>query len=54
MSQGFYVLRFFMLTHILHHSQQDQKNRVSKRYIKAFRRYVWQETRFLMLVQDMS
>jgi hypothetical protein len=41
-------------THILHHSQQDQKNRVSKRKIKASRLYDWQETRFLMLVQDIS
>jgi hypothetical protein len=42
------------LTHILHHSQQNQKNRVSKRKIKASRLYDWPETQFLMLVQDIS
>ncbi len=39
---------------VLHHSQQDLKNRVSQRRIKVFRLQQSQETRFLALVQDMS
>lgn len=42
------------LPHILHHSQQDLKNRVSQRRIKVFRLQQSQETRFLALVQDLS
>jgi hypothetical protein len=38
---------------ILHHSQQDLKNRVYQRIIKAFRLQQLQETRFFALVQDM-
>jgi hypothetical protein len=44
----------FFLSHILHHSQQDLKNRVSQRRIKVFRLQQSQETRFLALVQDLS
>ena len=35
------------VTHILHHSQQDLKNRVSERKIKVFLGHHSQETRFL-------
>jgi hypothetical protein len=38
----------------LHLSQQDLKNRVYQRRIKAFRLQQSQEARFLVLVQDMS
>ncbi|MBD2249033.1 hypothetical protein [Nostoc sp. FACHB-888] len=38
---------------ILHHSQQDLKNRVYQRRIKVSRLQQSQETRFLALVQDM-
>ncbi len=38
----------------MHYSQQDQKNRVYKREIEVSRLYDWQQTRFLMLVQDLS
>ncbi|NEQ24695.1 MAG: hypothetical protein F6K28_37430 [Microcoleus sp. SIO2G3] len=37
---------------ILHHSQQDLKNRVYQRIIKVFRLQQSQETQFLVLVQD--
>ncbi|MBD2247358.1 hypothetical protein [Nostoc sp. FACHB-888] len=39
---------------ILHHSQQDLKNRVYQRRIKVSRLQQSQETRFSALVQDMS
>jgi len=41
-------------SHILYHSQQDLKNRVSQRTIKVFRLQQSQETRFLALVQYLS
>jgi hypothetical protein len=37
---------------ILHHSQQGKRNRVSKREIKDFSFNYLQETRFLVVVQD--
>jgi hypothetical protein len=43
-----------VLSDILHHSQQDLKNRVYQRKVKVFRLQQSQETRFLALVQDMS
>jgi FMN-dependent NADH-azoreductase len=48
------VITYRDLTHILHHSQQDLKNRVYQRTIKVFRLQQSQETRFLALVQDLS
>jgi hypothetical protein len=47
-------LRFTLFTDILHHSQQDLKNRVYQRIIKVFRLQQSQETQCLVLVQDMS
>ena len=41
-------------TDILHHSQQDPKNRIYQRALKGFRVTHLQETRFLMSVQDVS
>ena len=41
-------------TEILHHYQQDLKNRVSLRKIWTFRFSYLQEARFLALVQDLS
>ncbi|NMG09465.1 hypothetical protein DP117_22305 [Brasilonema sp. UFV-L1] len=38
----------------MHHSQQDPKNRVSKREIKVSTSRYSQETRFLTQVQDLS
>jgi hypothetical protein len=42
------------LADILHHSQQDQKNRVSQRKIQVFTISHSQETRFFTQVQDLS
>ncbi len=44
----------YAYTDILHHSQQDPKNRVSKPEIKVSTSRYSQETRFLTQVQDLS
>jgi hypothetical protein len=42
------------VTHILHHSQQDLKNRVSQPKVKVLMISHSQETRFFTQVQDIS
>ena len=48
------IAELYPLTDILHHSQQDLKNRVSQPKIKGLTISHSQETRFFTQVQDVS